>query len=310
MADEVLSNAVQGISDLITVQGLINLDFADVRAIMSGMGKALMGTGFGSGKTKAEDAVHRAIASPLLDEMSVNGARGILINITGGPDLTLLETDKAIALVHEAADENANIIFGTVICEEYQNQVKATVIATGFEGAVIRQEPVPIVMTDRSNRKKRTFEKEAESEPVEIGINADPGCEDMDISDMPARPEPDDTQLEDTDVNKVILSEAEATSGEEVDIEPESEPDVPRPPGIKKELSLPKSYRKVEAPSRPELELNASSKIVKYPDKLPEYNRLGLASVQGKKPDILNKNAIEIDTSNYMIPAFLRRKAE
>lgn len=144
VADEVLSNAVQGISDLITVPGLINLDFADVKTIMSGMGKALMGTGYGNGPDKALDAVQRAISSPLLDDMSVSGARGILINITGGHDLTLLETDTALAAIYEEADKNANIIFGTVINETFEDTVKATVIATGFEGAMIRETPAPI----------------------------------------------------------------------------------------------------------------------------------------------------------------------
>lgn len=132
MADSVLHQAVQGISDLILVPGLINLDFADVRTIMSGMGLALMGTGVGRGEHRAVDAAQKAIASPLLDDTSIEGARGILINITGGPDLTLHEVSEAASAVHEAAHDEAHIIFGAVIDENLVEEVRVTVIATGF----------------------------------------------------------------------------------------------------------------------------------------------------------------------------------
>jgi cell division protein FtsZ len=131
-ADDVLRQAVQGISDLITIPGEINLDFADVRTIMSGMGMALMGTGIASGPTRAIEAAQRAISSPLLEDASIEGARGILINITGGPDMTLHEVAEASSLVQRTADSEANIIFGTVIDKEMTDTVKITVIATGF----------------------------------------------------------------------------------------------------------------------------------------------------------------------------------
>jgi cell division protein FtsZ len=114
-ADEVLLHAVQGISDLITVPGLINVDFADVRTIMSSMGRALMGTGRAKGDRRAIEAAQQAISSPLLEDVSIDGATGILINITGGPDLTLFEVNEASSLIQEAAHEEANIIFGSVI---------------------------------------------------------------------------------------------------------------------------------------------------------------------------------------------------
>ncbi|HMY74045.1 MAG TPA: cell division protein FtsZ, partial [Blastocatellia bacterium] len=133
MADDVLRQAVQGISDLITIPGFINVDFADVRAIMRGMGIALMGTGSGVGENRAMDATQRAISSPLLEEASINGARGVLVNITGGMDLTLREVDEAMNVIHDAADPDANIIFGTVADERLQNEMKITVIATGFD---------------------------------------------------------------------------------------------------------------------------------------------------------------------------------
>jgi cell division protein FtsZ len=131
VADTVLLQAVQGISDLILVPGLINLDFADVRTIMAGMGMALMGAGVGKGEHRALDAAQKAVASPLLDENSIDGARGILINFTGGSDLSLHEVEEAARVVQEAAHEEAHIIFGAVIDPSLQDEVRITVIATG-----------------------------------------------------------------------------------------------------------------------------------------------------------------------------------
>jgi len=132
VADSVLQQAVQGISDLILVPGLINLDFADVRTIMSGMGMAMMGTGVGHGEHRALDAAQKAVASPLLDDASIDGAKGILINFTGGADLALHEVEEAARIVQEAAHEEANIIFGAVIDQTLGDEVRMTVIATGF----------------------------------------------------------------------------------------------------------------------------------------------------------------------------------
>jgi cell division protein FtsZ len=126
---------VQGISDLITVPGEINLDFADVKTIMHGMGMALMGTGLSSGEHRAVEAAQRAISSPLLEEASIDGAKGVLINITGGHDMTLFEVHEAASVIQEAADEEANIIFGTVIDPKMKDEMKVTVIATGFDAA-------------------------------------------------------------------------------------------------------------------------------------------------------------------------------
>ena len=131
-ADDVLRQAIQGISDLILVPGLINLDFADVKTIMSGMGLAMMGTGVADGENRAIEAAKRAISSPLLEGASVNGARGVIINVTGGPDLSLCEVSDASTIVQEAADEDANIIFGAVVDPALTGKVKITVIATGF----------------------------------------------------------------------------------------------------------------------------------------------------------------------------------
>ncbi|WP_242393366.1 cell division protein FtsZ [Anaeromyxobacter oryzisoli] len=133
-ADEVLLNAVQGISDLITVHGIVNVDFADVRTIMSGQGMALMGTGRAAGDRRAMEAMQAAISSPLLEDVTLDGATGLLVNITGGPELTLNEVNEAVTMAQSAADAEANIIFGSVIDERLGDEVKITVIATGFQG--------------------------------------------------------------------------------------------------------------------------------------------------------------------------------
>ena len=146
-ADDVLRQAVQGISDLITVPGLINLDFADVRTIMRGMGDAVMGTGIAEGEKRAEDAAKMAISSPLLEDASVDGAKGVIINITGGEDMSLLEVNDASSIIYEAADVDANIIFGAVVDPTMAGKMKITVIATGFnrfEGSRKRQTVTPV----------------------------------------------------------------------------------------------------------------------------------------------------------------------
>ena len=132
-ADDILYHAVKGISDLIIVTGLINLDFADVKAIMSEMGLALMGTGVSSGEDRAVEAARRAISSPLLEDNTIHGARGILLNITGAPDMSLFEINEASSLIQAEAHEDANIIFGTVVDETMLDEIRITVIATGFD---------------------------------------------------------------------------------------------------------------------------------------------------------------------------------
>jgi cell division protein FtsZ len=142
LADEVLFNAVRGISDLITIHGLINLDFADVRTIMNEMGVALMGTGSASGEERAVEAARSAISSPLLEDLSIEGAHGVLINITGGEDLSLFEVNEASTLIQEAAHEDANIIFGAVIDDQMPaGEMRVTVIATGLDDARVRRSP-------------------------------------------------------------------------------------------------------------------------------------------------------------------------
>lgn len=146
-ADDVLRQAIQGISDLILVPGLINLDFADVKTIMAGMGLAIMGTGLSEGENRAMTAASAAISSPLLEDASVKGARGVIINVTGGSDLSLIEVSEASAIIQEAAHEDANIIFGAVVDPKMEGRVKITVIATGFDRTSSSSRAVPASAT-------------------------------------------------------------------------------------------------------------------------------------------------------------------
>jgi cell division protein FtsZ len=150
VADDVLRQAVQGISDIITVPGQINLDFADVRAVMKGMGHAVMGTGIGEGENRAVEAAQRAVSNPLLEDTSIEGARGVIVNITGGPDLSLAEASEATALITKVADPEANVIYGIVTDESMGDAVKVTVIATGFQRGNARSK-VPPTPVDLSN---------------------------------------------------------------------------------------------------------------------------------------------------------------
>lgn len=149
MADQVLFNAVKGISDIITQQGVINVDFADAVSVMRDQGMALMGIGRGTGDKRAMDAAHQAISSPLLEDVSVEGATGILVNVTGGPSLTLHEVNAAIALITDVAHEDANVIFGYVVDERMGDDVAITVIATGFDRASGERQELGGISTSR-----------------------------------------------------------------------------------------------------------------------------------------------------------------
>lgn len=143
MADEVLRQAVRGISDIILLPGLINVDFADVRATMMGRGVALMGTGIASGDNRALEAVQRAISSPLLEEASIEGAKSLLVNLSAGPGVQLAEVNEAMMLIHDAADIEASIIFGAVIDERLTDEIRITVIATDFAETAASSQPAP-----------------------------------------------------------------------------------------------------------------------------------------------------------------------
>jgi cell division protein FtsZ len=163
VADDILRQGVQGISDIITIPGIINRDFADVKAIMQGMGYAVMGTASANGTRRATEAAQKAIASPLLEAGAIDGARGILINITGSTSLKLAEVQEACTIIQSAAHEDANIIFGAVLDEKTKDAVKITVIATGFKDSDIRRRQQESRTTFSASRD--FFDPESDSEP-------------------------------------------------------------------------------------------------------------------------------------------------
>ena len=179
VADSVLTQGVQGISELITMPGLVNVDFADVRTIMTNAGSALMGIGTGVGENRAQTAARSAIASPLL-EISMDGARGVLFNIMGGPDLTMSEVDEAAKIIAAAADPDANIIFGAIIDESMRDQIKITVIATGFDSTrqTLKEFVNPMV-----NKVETTTEPQ---EDIPLPTDQDAPIEEGDTWDIPA----------------------------------------------------------------------------------------------------------------------------
>jgi cell division protein FtsZ len=191
-ADEVLLHAAKGISDLIAFHGLINLDFADVRTIMSEMGMALMGTGVALGDNRAVEAAQKAISSPLLEDMSIEGAKGLLINVTGSSSMTLNEVNEASVLIQKEAHEDANIIFGAVIDEKMEEEIRVTVIATGFGRMEERMLPhlkkvSPISLSLRDDLEVPTYvrrEREKSQEAKPEGID-DPSSFDEEHYDIP-----------------------------------------------------------------------------------------------------------------------------
>jgi cell division protein FtsZ len=170
IANSVLYGATRGISELITVPGLINVDFADVRTIMREMGDAVMGTGEATGENRATEAAHMAISSPLLDDVSINGARGVLVNITGGPSMALYEIDEATEIIHGAAGDEANVILGAVIDDQLTDEIIVTVIATGFN----QHMPQPSAVHPVAQKSVRPIER------------VPTGADDLQILDVPA----------------------------------------------------------------------------------------------------------------------------
>lgn len=156
LADSILNQATKGISDLINVHGLINLDFADVETIMKNMGDAIMGTGQASGEERAVLAAQQAISSPLLDDATISGAQGVLVNITGGPDLTLMEVDDASGIIFEEAGQGVNLIFGAVIDPTLSDEIRVTVIATGFNQRKVAEKTRELVIDEDPPRRKET----------------------------------------------------------------------------------------------------------------------------------------------------------
>ena len=198
-ADDVLHQAIQGISDLILMPGLINLDFADVTTIMSGMGMAIMGTGVGEGENRAVNAATRAVSSPLLEEASVDGARGVIVNVTGGSDLSMIEVSEAASIIHDAAHEEANIIFGAVVDEAMKGQVKITVIATGFgDRPAGAQAKTPVDLQHYTDWQQ--------DQPLPQVVGADVPVARRSTIEMPPTPSPAPDGADDTDRLELDMS--------------------------------------------------------------------------------------------------------
>jgi cell division protein FtsZ len=205
MADEVLHSGVRGVTDLMVVPGLINLDFADIRTVMSEMGKAMMGTGEATGEERAREAAEAAISNPLLDEVSMRGARGVLINITGGPDMTLFEVDEAANRIGDEVDSDANIIFGSTMDESLEGKMRVSVVATGIDAEVANKprpvlkvytqderKPEPVVIPDSAPQSKPIRQapiSASTSAARETTVVSGPAAEGNDIRE-PAKREP------------------------------------------------------------------------------------------------------------------------
>ena len=184
IADDVLKQAVQGISDLITIAGLVNVDFADVRTIMSHMGRAIMGMGISRGENRAVEAAQKAISSPLLEDNSIEGAQGVLINITGGIDLTLHDVDAASSIIKEAADPNANIIFGSVVNPDFEDIIQVTIIATGFDKEKVKEmQSATALPAKNANVKSLAFKNIDRPAFMRKVVNSDFRNEEMGIFD-------------------------------------------------------------------------------------------------------------------------------
>ena len=193
IADDILRQGVQGISDIITITGIINRDFADIKTIMEGMGYAVMGTAVGTGENRAVDATNQAIASPLLEDASINGAQGILLNITGSGKLTLHEVHEASTIVQKAAAENANIIFGAVHDESMEDAVKVTVIATGIKSERVGLKPAsglsPALRTAQQSVKNLKMRREQlPAEPPAEKVTSEIPEDDLDVPAFLRRP--------------------------------------------------------------------------------------------------------------------------
>ncbi len=207
MADDVLHAGVRGVTDLITMPGLVNLDFADIRTIMTKMGKAMMGTGEATGENRAIAACEAAISNPLLDDISIKGAKGVLVNMTGGPDMTLFEADMAVNAIKKEVDPNANIIFGSAFNENMKGKIRISVVATGIDVEEFRRDSLRSQESHEPSRFKVSFDEEKQETSVknffDPGISAKPANEDVEeISDVNFKPKKTYTKEENLDYGK------------------------------------------------------------------------------------------------------------
>ncbi len=303
MADEVLHSGVRGVTDLMVQPGLINLDFADIRAVMSEMGKAMMGTGEAEGDRRSIDAAEAAISNPLLDDVSMKGARGVLINITGGPDMTLFEVDEAANRIREEVDPDANIIFGSTFDEKLEGKMRISVVATGIDLEGVREpRPVPIIslVSDRSREAKSVPASQSASAPA---MSLEPVAPPA----VAAAPEPPQ------------VAEAEQAAIQKGGFVPPSpvEPPtarpivVPPPPALPPEAARPVAKPKARMPSLFERVTNAGRLMRRdepeeprpAPARPAQPQRLGV-------PDPADRISTPSRDEDLLdIPAFLRRQA-
>lgn len=244
LADDVLRVAIQGISDLISEQGLINVDFADVRTIMANMGHAIMGTGVASGENRAIEAAEKAISCPLLDNCKIDGAKGILINVTGPANVGMYEVNEAARYITDHADEDANIIFGAAIDDTMEDELEVTVIATGF-GDQDFEEPAPPEVTEKSDYRPTFNVYSSEPEPKPIAPIIQPMIP-PEISPPPQERAAIDVAVRDADVPTINFSEEPRSLNMEMKAENVFELDNPIVEPIETEPQIPESYRPEE----------------------------------------------------------------
>ena len=208
MADDVLHAGVRGVTDLITMPGLVNLDFADIRTIMTKMGKAMMGTGEATGENRAILACEAAIANPFLDDISIKGAKGVLVNMTGGPDMTLFEADMAVNTIRKEVDQNANIIFGSAFDESMKGKIRISVVATGIDSEEFRRESFRAKETNEPSRFKAVVPETAKQNSSKSFF--DPG-----ISAKPVKSEVEEISDENFKPKKIFSKEENLNYGKE-----------------------------------------------------------------------------------------------
>ena len=280
IADDVLRQAVQGISDLITVPGEINVDFADVRSIMTGMGMALMGTGIAKGENRALEAAQRAIASPLLEETSIEGAKGVLLNISGGRDLTLHEVAEAARIIADAVDPEANIISGMVIDDDMEDDMKVTVIATGFDRTSDRYD-------DSAHHQHQIRRPTVPRRPVQ---QVQPVETRQEAAPAPRQPEPRQPEVR----------------AERV----EARPEAPRTDRVQRVERVERVERHAEPAPQEDLSRRPMEQADLYLDDeadVPFYKR-ALASQRGDDPNGYGPNWSNVD--DYDIPTVLRKQID
>ncbi len=286
LADEVLNSGVRGITDLMVVPGLINLDFNDVRTIMDEMGKAMMGTGEATGERRAQDAAESAISNPLLDDVSLKGAKGVLINITGGKDLTLYEVDEAAELIRSQVDDDANIIVGSALDPDLDGIVRVSVVATGVQGATAVSPIVQSSLDSNISRLRETATAASISPTREPIMTIDEG-------DIPS--------LED------IEAEMEPEYVRQARITPEPEPIAPPPP-------MPEVQARPEpAPVAAKVPEPVPQKIIKRPLStfFGRRKSIPVAATPPARPKKQNTGDLfgeDVD-EELEIPAFLRRQS-